>query len=162
MEIAYRKATAEDAELLIGIYNAAFYRDYQRYGECPGYGKTKEMMTKSIADSPKFVILCDEKPVGAISCRKIADKQYEVGSLCIIPEFQGMGIGTKAFNFALSYYDDWEKFTLITPVDKEENVKFYTQRCLFTIDSVEMDGHVKVFRFVREREGRLTGEDGIQ
>ena len=51
----------------------------------------------------------------------------------------------------MSYFDDWEKFTLITPVDKEENVKFHTQKCLFRIDPVEMDGNVKVFRFVRER-----------
>ena len=151
MKIDYRKATAEDAELLIGIYNAAFYRDYLKYGTCPGYGKTKEMMTKSIEESVKLIILCDEKPVGVISCKQIEMKQYEVGCLCIIPEYQGMGIGTKAFNFALSYFDDWEKFTLITPVDKEENVKFYTQKCLFRIDSVEMDGNVKVFRFVRER-----------
>jgi hypothetical protein len=28
----------------------------------------------------------------------------------------------------------------------------YTQKCLFDIDSVEMDGNVKVFRFVRERD----------
>ena len=151
MEITYRKANAEDAELLIGIYNAAFYRDYLKYGTCPGYGKTKEMMEKSIAGSVKLMILCDEKPVGVISCKQMEDKQYEVGCLCILPEYQGRGIGTKAFNFALSYFDDWEKFTLITPVDKEENVKFYTQKCLFRIDSVEMDGDVKVFRFVRER-----------
>ena len=151
MRIDYRKANAEDAELLIGIYNAAFYRDYLKYGTCPGYGKTKEMMEKSIAESVKLIILCDEKPVGVISCKQIEAKQYEVGCLCIIPEYQGMGIGTKAFNFALSYFDDWEKFTLITPVDKEENVKFYTQKCLFSIDSVEMDDNVKVFRFVRER-----------
>ena len=151
MELTYRRANAEDAELLIGIYNAAFYRDYLKYGTCPGYGKTKEMMTKSIADSVKHIILCDEKPVGVISCRQIAAKQYEVGCLCIIPEYQGMGIGTKAFQFALSFYDDWERFTLITPVDKEENVLFYTQKCLFDIASVEMNGPVKVFRFVRER-----------
>lgn len=90
-------------------------------------------------------------PVGVISCKKVKAKQYEVGCLCIIPEFQGKGIGTKAFHFALSHYDDWRRFTLITPVDKEENVKFYTQKCLFRIDSVEMDGNIKVFRFVRER-----------
>lgn len=108
-------------------------------------------MTKSIAESVKHIILCDEKPVGVISCRQIAAKQYEVSCLCIIPEYQGMGIGTKTFQFALSYYDDWERFTLITPVDKEENVRFYTQKCLFDIASVEMDGPVKVFRFIRER-----------
>ena len=48
MKVEYRKANIEDAEVLIEIYNAAFYSDYLKYGECPGYGKTKEMMEKSI------------------------------------------------------------------------------------------------------------------
>ena len=48
MTIEYRKAVSEDAEMLVTIYNAAFYSDYMRYGACPGYGRTTEMMTKSI------------------------------------------------------------------------------------------------------------------
>ena len=48
MMIEYKKADTEDAELLINIYNSAFYSDYIKYGECPAYGKTKEMMEKSI------------------------------------------------------------------------------------------------------------------
>ena len=53
--------------------------------------------------------------------------------------------------FAKSYYEDWKKFTLVTPVDKNENVKFYTEKCGFDIQSVEMDGNVKVYRFILER-----------
>ncbi len=67
MEITFRKADIADAELLIEIYNSAFYRDYLKYGECPAYGKTKEMMKNSIINYPKFLILCDNKPVGSIS-----------------------------------------------------------------------------------------------
>ena len=44
MKIGFRKAEIADAELLIHIYNSAFYSDYIRYGACPAYGKTKEMM----------------------------------------------------------------------------------------------------------------------
>ncbi len=151
MLIDFKEAKVEDAEVLADIYNASFYSDFVKYGECPGYGKTKEMMEQSIIKAPKFVILCDGTPVGSISCKKTAEATYEVGCLCIIPEFQGKGIGTKAFQFALSYYSDWKKFTLITPADKEENVKFYTEKCLFQIESTEMDGNVKVYRFVRKR-----------
>lgn len=151
MEIEYKKANINDAQLLADIYNASFYSDYIKYGECPGYGKTKETMEKSISADPKFIILCDKKPVGAISCKMIGEKSYEVGCLCVIPEYQGKGIGTKAFELALSYYSDWEKFTLITPADKKENLKFYTQKCGFRIESYEMDGNVKVVRFLRER-----------
>ena len=42
MKIEYRQAAIEDAEVLIDIYNAAYYDDYLRYGYCPGYGITKE------------------------------------------------------------------------------------------------------------------------
>ena len=44
MGIEFRKADRVDAELLVDIYNASFYSDFIRYGECPAYGKTKEMM----------------------------------------------------------------------------------------------------------------------
>ena len=71
MKIEYRKADIADAKLLIDIYNAAFYSDYVKYGECPAYGRTKEMMEKSILDYPKFIILCNNKPVGCVSCKKV-------------------------------------------------------------------------------------------
>ena len=68
MKIEYRKADIADAEVLVGIYNSAFFDDYVKYGECPAYGKTKDMMEKSIIDYPKFIILYHEEPVGCVSC----------------------------------------------------------------------------------------------
>ena len=105
MKIGYRKADIADAELLIDIYNSAFYSDFLKYGECPAYGKTKEMMEKSIIDYPKFVILYNSEPVGCISCKKIDAGIYEVGCLCVVPEFQGKGIGTQAIKFVTSHYE---------------------------------------------------------
>ena len=152
MEIYFRNAKPEDAQLLVEIYNASFYRDYLKYGECPGYGKTKEMMAQSIKNIPKWIILCDGKPVGALSVRSTGEGHYEVGCLCIIPEYQGKGIGTKALQYAFSYYDDWERITLVTPAENEENVKFYTQKCGFRIASEEVDGNVRLLRFIKERQ----------
>ena len=147
----FRKAEIEDAELLIDIYNASFYSDYIRYGECPAYGKTKENIEQSIRDYLKFLIIYNGNAVGCISCKEIEKGTYEVGCLCVIPEYQGKGIGTAAMSFAKSYYSDWKKFTLITPIDKTENVRFYTEKCGFAIHSEEMDGNVRVVRFVLER-----------
>ena len=151
MKIEFRKAGISDAELLIGIYNASFYSDYLRYGECPAYGKTTEMMEQSILDYPKFLILCDSRPVGCVSCKEMKNRAYEVGCLCVVPEYQGKGIGTSAMEFLKSYYQDWDRFTLVTPADKDENIRFYTGKCGFSIQSVEMNGNVKVARFVLER-----------
>ena len=152
MPIEFRKAGISDAELLTDIYNSSFYSDYIRYGECPAYGKTKEMMEQSIIDYSKFLILYNDRPVGCISCKEAGNGIYEVGCLCVIPEFQGKGIGIAAMEFAKSYYKDWKKFTLVTPADKRENVRFYTEKCGFMTESAEMDGNVKVARFVLERQ----------
>ena len=151
MKIEFRKADMSDAEQLIHIYDSAFYSDYIRYGECPAYGKTKEMMEQSIIDVPKFLIVYDDKPVGCISCRETGDGIYEIGCLCVIPEYQGKGIGTAAMEFIRAQYHDWKKITLVTPADKTENVRFYKEKCGFDIRSVETDGNVKVARFVLER-----------
>ena len=152
MDIEFIKAKETDAQRLLDIYNASFYSDYIRYGECPAYGKTVEMMRRSIAEYPKFLILCDKRPVGCISCKELQKGIYEVGCLCVIPGFQGKGIGTAAMEFVKSYYTDWRAFTLVTPADKSENVAFYTKKCGFYIKSEETDGNVRVARFILERE----------
>ena len=103
-------------------------------------------------DYPKFLILYDSRPVGSVSCRETGAGIYEIGCLCVIPEYQGKGIGTAAMDFIKTHYQDWKKITLVTPADKTENVRFYTKRCGFDIRSVEMDGSVKVDRFVLERQ----------
>ena len=68
MKIEYRQAVIDDAELLVHIYNASFYDDYVRYGSCPGYGQTREIMEESINKYMKHIILCDNEPVGCVSC----------------------------------------------------------------------------------------------
>ena len=152
MTIEYRQAAIEDAELLIKIYDASFYDDYLRYGSCPGYGNTREMMEDSIIRHPKHIILCDDEPVGCVSYTKLGMGEYEVSCLCIIPEFQGKGIGTRAMQFLKTFLEDWKKLTLVTPISKKENVKFYTEKCGFHIVSTEKDGNVELARFVAERE----------
>ena len=101
-----------------------------------------------------FYVFCDGEIIvgcGAIGPYWGSETESSLFNIFVLPEYQGKGIGTQAMKFVTSHYDDWEQFTLITPVDKEENVRFYTQRCGFSIVSTEMDGNVKVARFVLER-----------
>ena len=151
MKLDFRQAIMDDAGLLVDIYNASFFSDYQRFGTCPGYGKTIEMMEESIRLYPKHIILCDNKPVGCISCYSNAPQEYEIGCLCVIPEYQGKGIGTQAVQFVKNYYDDWKRLTLVTPLYKRENVRFYTEKCGFQIAGTEKDGNVELARFLMER-----------
>lgn len=151
MELNYVQARKEDALLLISLYNSSFLADYKRYGECPGYGKTKEQMEKSIEKTPKEIIVCSGKPVGALSVEHKGNGEYYLGCLCVIPQYQGKGIGTEAVKHILYSHSDWKKITLITPADKEENVRFYTEKCGFRAGDTEVDGNVTVVKLYRER-----------
>ena len=151
MKLAYVKAQKEDALLLINLYDGSFYDDYIKYGECPAYGRTEEQMQQSIENVPKEIIICDDTPVGVISVQNKGYGEYYLGCLCVIPEYQGKNIGTQAFKHMLNTHPDWRKITLITPADKSENVRFYTERCGFSIGDITMDGKVEVINFYMER-----------
>ena len=151
MEVTYRKAVKDDADLLIEIYNSSFYDDYVFYGECPAYGQTKEQMEQSFEDFTKYIILSDDIPIGALSFKNEEEGCYYLGCLCVIPEYQGKGIGTKTFQYMLSVCPDWKEITLVTPADKKQNVRFYTKKCGFKIGETVMDGNVEVVKFYRNR-----------
>ena len=52
----------------------------------------------------------------------------------------------------LSRLPDWKRITLVTSADKEENVRFYTEKCGFTMGPAEMDSGVPVATFSLERK----------
>ncbi len=147
MDIQIKAATIEDAQVLVDIYNKAFYEDFVKYGECPGYGKSVSDMEKSINETLKYIAYIGENPVGTISVLKKDDGVYYLGALCVIPEYQRMGIGQELLEFFKDQNKDWKKIELVTPADKEKNISFYTKKCGFEIGSEEMDGMVKVYHF---------------
>ena len=151
MEVTYRKAVKDDADLLIEIYNSSFYDDYVFYGECPAYGQTKEQMEQSFEDFTKYIILSDDIPIGALSFKNEGEGCYYLGCLCVIPEYQGNGIGTKTFQYMLSVCPDWKEITLVTPADKKQNVRFYAEKCGFNIGEIVMDGKVEVVNLYMNR-----------
>ena len=111
------------------------------------------MMEESIMRHPKHILLCDKKPVGCISYTRLIRGEYEVACLCIVPDFQGKGTGTQAIRFLKTFLKDWEKLTLVTPIDKKQNEKFYTEKCGFHIESTEKDDSAELARFVLIRTG---------
>lgn len=154
MHISFRAAVKEDAETLIQIYNAAFYSDFVRYGACPAYGRTREMMEASIAKTTKYLILCDQLPVGVVSYENQGGGNYYLGCLCVIPEYQGRGLGSRAFCHMCEVCTDWKRITLVTPVDKEENIRFYTEKCGFSLGARGMEGKVELIHFEKLRDAR--------
>ena len=153
--LCYRRASEDDAQTLIGIYDAAFREDFLRYGECPGYGHTIASMRDSIARIPKQLILLDDRPVGAISWVSRGAGEYEIRCLCVLPEHQRRGIGAQALRYMRECCPDWRRILLITPADSMRTLCFY-EKCGFRAVGTEMDGGVQVARLVLERGGERT------
>jgi len=124
MDLTFREAVWQEAETLIKLYDAAFYDDYMKYGQCPAYGRTKDEMEVSILRFPKELALLDGEIVGAISGQMVDFGVYEIGCLCVEPTHQKNGIGKALFEHFCSLHDDWKKITLITPADNEKNICF--------------------------------------
>jgi len=152
MNISFRKAKESDVKTLVEIYDKSFYADYVKYGKCPAYGKSEEMMLDSLRRLPKEIIMCDDFPVGVLSVEDKGNGIYYVGCLCVIPEYQGKGIGTMAVQHMIETRDNWKNFSLITPADKEENIKFYCEKCGFKLGEKQDDDGVEVVSFNMNRD----------
>ena len=147
MELIYKNADVKDAKTLVGIYDSAFYDDYILYGECPAYGRSVENMEQSVIEFPKVIAYDQGKAVGVISYKPEGVGKYYIGCLAVKKEEQGKGIGTALMRHFLDEHPDWNEITLVTPCDKEQNIRFYTERFGFDITGEENDGHVKVLWF---------------
>ena len=151
MDLHYRRAEKSDAERLVELYNQAFEADYLRYGECNAYGRSREQMEESIERYPKEIIVLGDEPVGVISAQAQGNGAYFVGCLCVIPAYQGRGIGTQAMRHLEDSLPDWTRIELCTPADKAENVAFYTKKCGFRAGDTHLDGHVTLVQLTKER-----------
>ena len=151
MEPVYKNADMNDIDVLISIYNSAFYDDFLRYGECQAYGRSKESMEQSLKDYPKTLAYDQDKAVGVISYKAEGPGKYYIGCLAVIKEQQGRGIGTSLMKHFMQEHPDWKEITLVTPKDNEPNIKFYTKRFGFEIVGEEDDGKVTVCLFKLSR-----------
>ncbi|MBO4459054.1 MAG: GNAT family N-acetyltransferase [Clostridiales bacterium] len=152
MELQFRKADINDVALLIEIYDSAFYDDHIRYGaECQAYGRSPEDMARSVVEYPKVIAYEEDKAAGLISYKDEGQGKYYIGCLAVKKEEQGRGIGTALMNYFMDEHPDWTEITLVTPEDKEENIRFYTERFDFDIVGEEDDGSVTVLLFKLSR-----------
>ena len=149
--LEYKCADKSDADILIEIYNFAFYDDFIRYGQCQAYGRSRENMEQSVQDYPKIIAYDEGKPVGVISYKAEGPGKYYIGCLAVIKEEQGRGIGTLLLKHFMSEHPDWNELTLVTPKDNERNIRFYTERFGFDIVGEEVDGAVTVLLFKLKR-----------
>ena len=127
--VLFTQATNDDIQDLIEVQNQAFYDDYMKYEECPGYGRTYESMKRSIGNCIVYKIMVDSNIVGDIIVRDNHDDTYFLGGLCVIPAYENNGIGQKAMKFLEHQFKGAHHWSLETPADKERNHYFYKIDC---------------------------------
>ena len=117
-ELCFRPAEEKDVPLLTDLYDRAFLEDFQRYGQCPGYGRSQEQMRDSLRRVPKQILLFGGVPVGVLFYERRDDGSVYLGCLC-----------TRAFAHMLEECPEAHRFELVTPADKAQNIAFYTRKC---------------------------------
>mgnify|MGYP000050724879 FL=1 len=81
-------------------------------------------MRDSLRRVPKQILLFGGVPVGVLSYERRDDGSVYLGCLCIVPEMQGRGLGTRAFAHMLEECPEVHRFELVTPADKAQNIAF--------------------------------------
>ena len=90
----FKKENNEDNEFIYNVKKQV----YQKYVE-ENYGQWDEraqrkLFSKFISENSKYIniIVLDGKNIGFYNEKKIDDNTYELGNICIIPEYQNKGI----------------------------------------------------------------------
>lgn len=145
MELHFERATDLDAKVLVNVQDKAFYADYVKYGECPGYGKSEEKMRESLTKNQQYKIIVDDIVIGKVSAHE-KEGVCHLDCLCVMPEYENKGIGQKAVVFIEKQYPQANSWALETPKDKVRNHYFY-KKCGYDIVGERMDGNVAIMIF---------------
>ena len=147
--VHFQRAVPQDADTLILVQNQSFYADYVKYGTCPGYGRTKDSMEESISRHFVYKILWDDLVVGDIIVKDNGEGHYHLGGICVVPQWEGRGIGQAAMKFLSSAFPDARHWTLETPSDKERNHRFYLKSGFHITKEYHVDG-VRISLFEKD------------
>jgi RimJ/RimL family protein N-acetyltransferase len=126
MNLILQRAVEEDAPSIIRARDQSFYDDYIRFGECPGYHNTPEIMRDTIRKADVYRILVDGKMAGDVSVHQPSENGSQwIGCLEIIPEYQNGGIGFETLRAVFERYPETKRWELETPVQNKRNCHFY-------------------------------------
>ncbi len=139
MKIHFEPATLWEVEEMIQIHNLAFARDWEEHGYSSGYGHTPETMAGMLLTCQAYQILDGEEAVGCLLYREGEPEHFSLESLCVIPSYQGKGVGHLAMDYLKELHPKALHWALITPADSRSNREFY-RRHGFTVTKAYGDG----------------------
>jgi len=101
--------TDEEYNFVYNVKKNAYKKYVERY-----YGEwNEEEQLKyfnnfiSLVKNNAYIIVCEDKKIGFYNGKLLDNGNYEIGNICIIPEYQGKGIGTKILKDILEKYKEY-------------------------------------------------------
>lgn len=149
MEIIFGRAKPEDVLDLIEVQNLCFLEDYEKYGECPSYQESEENMLDMIDNAIVYKITSGKKIIGDIIVRNRGNGTYYLRTISVIPQYQNLGIGTKAIEFIEKDNPDGTVWILITPEESHRNRHFYEK---LGYRNVGEDNHSDSFTLIKYKK----------
>lgn len=110
IEYKFRKITEEDYEYIYDLKKNA-YKKYVILNWGTWDEEAQREYFKKFINAYKdttYIIQVDDKDIGFYNDEILENGNYEVGNICIIPEYQGKGIGTKILKDILEKYKDFD------------------------------------------------------
>jgi GNAT superfamily N-acetyltransferase len=147
MNIKFMLAKKEDAPEIIRVQNESFQEDYEAYGECPAYEETKKAMESHIESLIVYKILMDEDIIGDIIIRPIDENKYYHRVISIVPRYQNLGIGQKAFEFIERNHQRVKEWELITPFKSFRNHHLYEKLGYIKVEEYKHSDILNMFRY---------------
>lgn len=103
-----RKYNNEDYDFVYEVKKNAYKKYVEqcwgRWNEKEQRNRFKESMENTFDRT--YIIMCNNEKIGFYQGQVVNERTYYIENICIIPEYQGKGIGTEILKSILKEYSD--------------------------------------------------------
>lgn len=99
--------TNEDFEFVYEVKKNAYKKYVEEYWG-PWNEEIQQELFNKFIDTVKddaYIIKLNDKSIGFYNGEKLEDGSYEIGNICIVPEYQGKGLGTRILKDIMKFHN---------------------------------------------------------
>jgi len=125
MDVKILKVESKDASEINYILKSAFKESYEKYRFCPAYEAEDSQISAWITDSFAYKILVNGQLQGVVFVVEKNKQECELSIIAINPEFQNMGIASKAIILVEQQHTNTKIWTLQTTGKRNWTICIY-------------------------------------
>ncbi|WP_158175849.1 GNAT family N-acetyltransferase [Heyndrickxia camelliae] len=143
MDIKIARTNINEAQELYAIQKQAFQSDLERYSDYKTNpaAETMNSFLQRIIFSYHYTIYIHDKVAGSIDIRRISDDHFVVNQICLNPDRQNQGYGSKIMKMIEEMFPNVKNWSLKTQKDNEKNRHFY-EKAGYTLTGEQKMNHL--------------------